>query len=139
MEGSIYNLGDVARMLGVKPHHITYALSSGGVPEPRLRLGNRRVFTQDDVRCLAEHLEVAVKLGSEPGVGSFNAPVGVKGEVHVQAALAAESPLLNSPFGVVQAGESCHEIRDGLGDVIAWAADRARAFVIAGLLEHACR
>jgi len=139
MEASIYNLGDVARLLGVKPHHITYALSSGVVPEPRLRLGNRRGFTQDDVQCLAEHLNVAVNLGIEPGVGSFNAPVGVHEEVHVQAADDADSPLLNSPFGVVQAGAACHEIRDGHGEVIAWAADRARAFVVAGLLEHACR
>ena len=63
----------------------------------------------------------------------------VNGNVHVQAEDAAVLPMLNSPFSVVEAGAACHEIRDGHGEVIAWAADRARAFVIAGLLEHACR
>ena len=49
-------LGDLARTLGCKPYRIVYLLSSGQVPEPALRLGNRRIFTGADIDNLAEKL-----------------------------------------------------------------------------------
>jgi DNA-binding transcriptional MerR regulator len=51
-------LADVARTLGCQPHRIVYLLSSGQVPEPALRLGNRRIFTRADID------RIAAKLGS---------------------------------------------------------------------------
>jgi len=45
-------LGDVARPLRKRPYQIVYLLSSRQVPEPVLRLGNRRVFTAEDVERL---------------------------------------------------------------------------------------
>ena len=51
-------LGDVARIFGCKPHRIVYLLSSGQVPEPALRLGNRRIFTGADIDNLAEKLGI---------------------------------------------------------------------------------
>ena len=42
-------LGEVARVVRCQPHVITYLLTTAKVPEPALRLGNRRVFTEQDV------------------------------------------------------------------------------------------
>ena len=48
-----------------------------------------------------------------------------------------EGLALKPPFVVMQTGEDGHEVRDGDGAVFAWASDRARALIIAGLLEGA--
>jgi DNA-binding transcriptional MerR regulator len=50
-----YLLKDVARKLGIKPYRITYALSTRLVGEPSLRIGNKRVFSPEDVDRLAAH------------------------------------------------------------------------------------
>jgi DNA-binding transcriptional MerR regulator len=49
-------LGDVARMLRTKPHKIVYLSTSGQVPEPETRLGNRRLFLEKDIERLATKL-----------------------------------------------------------------------------------
>jgi DNA-binding transcriptional MerR regulator len=49
-------LGDVSRLLGVKPHRIVYVLAARHVPELALRLGNRRVFTSEDIHRIAARL-----------------------------------------------------------------------------------
>lgn len=51
-------LGDVARLLGCKPHRIVYSLTSGAVPEPAMRLGNRRLFTTEDIDRIAARLGI---------------------------------------------------------------------------------
>jgi len=51
-------LGEVARLLRTKPHRITYLLTSGAVPEPAMRLGNRRVFTDEDIDRIASKLGI---------------------------------------------------------------------------------
>lgn len=48
-----YLLGEVARVLGRKPHHVTHVLVSGQVPEPQTRIANKRLFTTEDVGRLA--------------------------------------------------------------------------------------
>jgi hypothetical protein len=48
-------LGDVARLLGVKPYRVTYALTTGLVPEPRDRIANKRLFKAEDVTRLADY------------------------------------------------------------------------------------
>jgi hypothetical protein len=53
----IYLLGDVARILRCAPHRIVYLLTSGKVPEPGLRIGNRRMFTDEDIGRLADRLD----------------------------------------------------------------------------------
>ena len=53
-----YLLGDVARILQVRPHQIVYLLSTRQVPEPAMRLGNRRVFTVADITAIAERLKI---------------------------------------------------------------------------------
>ena len=54
MDKNLMTLGEVAKVLGVKPHRITYALSNGLVEEPALRIANRRVFQADDLDRLAQ-------------------------------------------------------------------------------------
>ena len=47
--------------------------------------------------------------------------------------------VLKPPFEVFGFGEEAHEVRDGDGAVFCRAADRARALIIAGLLESAVK
>src|SRR4051812_21876206 len=121
-------LNDVARTLGLKAHQIAYALSTGQVAEPALRVANKRVFGEEDVRRLAAHFRVTPRWPS-PGP----APEVVEG------AEGREGLVLKPPFEVESTGESGHEVRDGDGAVFAWAADRPRALILAGLLESAVR
>lgn len=51
-------LGDVARILRCQPYQIVYLLTTNKVPEPTLRIANKRVFTLADVHRLAERLQV---------------------------------------------------------------------------------
>ena len=39
-------------MLDVPAHRIAYAYMSKKIPEPEMRLGNRRVFSPEDIRRL---------------------------------------------------------------------------------------
>ena len=54
----LYLLGDVSRTLGCEPYKIVYLLTTGKVPEPRLRIGNRRLFTGEDITRLATRLGI---------------------------------------------------------------------------------
>lgn len=53
-------LKDVARKLKVKPYKLTYALSVGLVPEPELRISNKRIFQIEDIERLAAHFGVTL-------------------------------------------------------------------------------
>jgi len=55
-----WSLKDVARLLKKKPYQIAYALSVGQVPEPELRIANKRVFQRKDVQRLAKHFGVTL-------------------------------------------------------------------------------
>jgi DNA-binding transcriptional MerR regulator len=44
-----YLLSEVARAVGRKPYQIAYMISNGELDEPKLRIGNRRVFTDEEV------------------------------------------------------------------------------------------
>ncbi len=121
-------LNDVARTLGLKAHQIAYALSTGQVAEPALRVANKRVFGEEDVRRLAAHFRVTPRWPSSALATSNN------GEVDGHEGL-----VLKPPFEVIPTGETGCEVRDGDGAVFAWTVDRPRALIIAGLLESAVR
>jgi hypothetical protein len=122
-----YLLGEVARILGHRPHQISYLLTSGQVPEPGRRIANKRLFTKDDVQRLGHRFKVTPDW-SVVERGDFDDDP------------APDSRLtLRPPFDALPVGQSGHEVRDGDGAVFAWAGDRARALVIAGLLEAAAR
>jgi hypothetical protein len=120
-------LGEVSKVLGRKPYHVTHVLTTGKVPEPALRIGNKRLFTAEDVERLAQHFRVS------PNWSAVEVPPSnILGE-------APDRLRLRPPFEVIQMGEMGHEIRDGDGEVFAWAADRGHALVVAGLLDAAAR
>ncbi len=50
-----YSLRDVATLLKLKPYQITYALTVGLVPEPDLRISNKRIFREKDICRLRAH------------------------------------------------------------------------------------
>jgi prophage antirepressor-like protein len=58
MKQQHFLLKDVARTLGIKPYRITYALSTGLVGEPSLRIANKRIFYEADIHRLAKHFGV---------------------------------------------------------------------------------
>ncbi len=49
-----YILHQVARTVGRKPYQIAYMISNGELDEPKLRIGNRRIFTHDEVVRIKE-------------------------------------------------------------------------------------
>jgi hypothetical protein len=51
-------LREVADLLGQRYYQIVYAIKSGQVPDVRLRVGNRRLFQQDEIQRLAQHFKV---------------------------------------------------------------------------------
>ena len=58
MQDNYFTLGQVARLLGRKPHLVTYAITSGHVPEPAMRIGNKRVFGEEDLQRLARYFSI---------------------------------------------------------------------------------
>lgn len=63
--GKLYLLNDVARLMNKRPHHITYAITSGLLPEPEMRMGGRRVFQEEDLRRIAQYFGVRLKKEEE--------------------------------------------------------------------------
>ena len=63
---NIYSTGEVAKMLGVQRHRIEYAVANGHLPEARLRFLDKRCFTGDDVKRIAEFFGVDVPSQLEP-------------------------------------------------------------------------
>jgi DNA-binding transcriptional MerR regulator len=63
MKRKHFLLKDVARKLKVKPYRVVYALTAGLVPEPRLRISNKRIYQEDDIARLREHFASAGKGG----------------------------------------------------------------------------
>jgi hypothetical protein len=120
-----YVLAEVAKLLGRRPHQIIYLLTSGQIPEPAQRIANRRLFSAEDVTRLARHFTVSPKWTALDATGDGSRTSSLPGLV------------LKPPFDVLQVGETGHEVRDGDGEVFAWASDRGHALVLAGLLEAA--
>lgn len=66
------SLGDVSRLLDIRPHRLEYAIANRLVCEPAERIAGKRVFAPVDVRRLARHF--GVKL---PAAEAVAEPVGV--------------------------------------------------------------
>ena len=62
----LFLLSEVAGVLRKKPWQVVYAITSGAVPEPKLRIGNKRIFVAEDIRRLASHFGIAYG-GAGPG------------------------------------------------------------------------
>jgi hypothetical protein len=59
-----YSLGEVSRLLGVKPHRIVYLHTVAKVAEPERVFGNR-AYRWADLVVLAEHFGVDLKAGGK--------------------------------------------------------------------------
>jgi hypothetical protein len=122
-----YLLGEVGKIVARKPHQIVHLLTTGKIPEPEQRIANKRLFSAEDVERLARHFRVSPNWSAVEVT-----PSNTEAE-------APERLTLRPPFEVIQISETGHEIRDGDGEVFAWAPDRGRALLVAGLLEAAVR
>lgn len=58
---SVFSLGEVSKDLRVPTWKILYAISSGRVPDVRIRCAGKRVFQTDDVSRLAKHFGVVTQ------------------------------------------------------------------------------
>jgi DNA-binding transcriptional MerR regulator len=54
MTQQLFLISEVSRQLNVPAHRIAYLYSTRKLPEPQLRLGNRRVFTLTDLQRVAK-------------------------------------------------------------------------------------
>ena len=54
----LFLLSEVAGVLRKKPWQVVYAITSGAVPEPKLRIGHKRIFVSEDIRRLAAHFGI---------------------------------------------------------------------------------
>jgi DNA-binding transcriptional MerR regulator len=57
---SIYSTGQVARLLGLRPHQLEYAHASHALAEPSFRFLGKRVYCAADVRRVAEHFSLTL-------------------------------------------------------------------------------
>lgn len=56
MTKQFHSLGDVAELLRTTPYKIHYLLATKQVPEPRLRIGSRRIWTAEEIAPISEKL-----------------------------------------------------------------------------------
>ncbi|MEZ5943920.1 MAG: hypothetical protein R3C18_21190 [Planctomycetaceae bacterium] len=60
MQQQLLGLSGVSDLIGVKRHRIEYAIANGSIPEPELRIANKRVFTTEDVQRIADYFGVVM-------------------------------------------------------------------------------
>ena len=57
MKQTQFILNEVAKIVGVKAHVIAYAISSQTLPEPKLRIAGKRVFSAKEVEAIKTYFE----------------------------------------------------------------------------------
>lgn len=66
MNKHLFLISEVAREVGCQPYQIAYLLTTGVVPEPTLRIANKRLFTRVDIAGIKRAIERrATKVGKE--------------------------------------------------------------------------
>jgi len=58
----LLSTGDVSKLLGIAKHKIEYAIANGLIPEPELRVANKRIFIVEDVQRVANHFGVELNI-----------------------------------------------------------------------------
>lgn len=56
MERELFSLSEVAEMLEVQPHRVTYLFSNRIVHEPKLKVAGRRLWTLPEIAVIAGKL-----------------------------------------------------------------------------------
>lgn len=59
----LLGLSGVSKVVAVAKHRIEYAISNGAIPEPEIRIANKRVFTTEDAQRIADYFGVKIKTG----------------------------------------------------------------------------
>lgn len=60
MQTELFTLKHLAAFLDVPPYRITYLITSRQAPEPKLRVGNVRVWTMPEIEVIAEKLNIEI-------------------------------------------------------------------------------
>ncbi len=55
MKQTQFILNEVAKIVGIKAHVIAYAISAGHLPEPKLRIFGKRVFSAKEVQAIKKY------------------------------------------------------------------------------------
>ena len=69
MSKQLLGLGEMSRLIGVARHRIEYAIANGSIPEPELRIANKRVFASEDIQRIADYFGVQIKIGDDAEKG----------------------------------------------------------------------
>lgn len=57
MKQTQFILNEVAKIVSVKGHVIAYAISAGHIPEPKLRIAGKRIFSAKEVEAIKKYFE----------------------------------------------------------------------------------
>jgi len=57
MKQTQFILNEVAKIVGVKAHVIAYAISSQTLPETKLRIAGKRIFSTKEVEAIKKYFE----------------------------------------------------------------------------------
>lgn len=63
MDKTHYSLNEVSKIVGVKAHRISYAISNGYLQEPAQRITNRRLFSTADLQAALVYFAKSNNLG----------------------------------------------------------------------------
>lgn len=61
MKQTQFILNEVAKLVGIKAHVIAYAISAGHLPEPKLRIFGKRVFSTKEVEAVRKYFQNRTK------------------------------------------------------------------------------
>lgn len=50
-------LSQVARIVNQKAHVVAYAISAGNLPEPKLRIAGKRIFSAQEVEAIKRYFQ----------------------------------------------------------------------------------
>ncbi len=59
----LLGIGDVAKLIGIARHRIEYAVSNGSLPEPEIRIANKRAFNINETKNIAQYFGVELTIG----------------------------------------------------------------------------
>ena len=56
----LFSIRDCGRLIGIAPHRIAYEHTQDRLPEPKLRVANKRIYTMEDCLRVAKHFGVKI-------------------------------------------------------------------------------
>jgi DNA-binding transcriptional MerR regulator len=65
MNKHLFPLSAAAQQLGVPTHRIQYLITTQKVPEPRVKIAGRRLFSATEIKAIAKQLGQSKSRGTE--------------------------------------------------------------------------